>query len=83
MKACSHARPNPLGCFEESLYRSGVVSRAGVSERMELGWVLTLGECTLMVFLGKMMSCKHVFIPDNILMYLSITVHTHRFIFFP
>lgn len=29
--------------FEERLCRSGAVSRAGVSARRELGWVLTLG----------------------------------------
>lgn len=67
-----------MWCFEESLYRSGAVSRAGVSARRELGWVLTLGECTPMAFSGKTMSCKHVFAPDN-LMYLSITVHADRF----
>lgn len=38
------------------------------------------GEGTPMAFSGKM-SCKHMFTPDNLLMYLSITVHADRFIF--
>lgn len=80
--SCKHAvmQDQPLQgalwCFEESLRRSRVASRAGVSARRELGWVLTRDECTPTAFLGKMMSCKHVFTPDNLLMYLSITAHT-------
>lgn len=65
-----------LWCFEERLCRSGLVSRAGASVRKELGWVLPRCECTPTAFPGLMTSCKHMFTPNNLLMYLSIILHT-------